>query len=453
VDPVPDIVPETPPDSAKENGLPPLTPAQARGAEDVRRPLSQAFSGEMPTWIPRLLLIVILSVFAAYAAFQLIRTLRDLLLWLVAALFLSFALEPAVNYLVRRGWKRGRATAAVLMTLFLVALVTFAAMVPLVIDQVSELVTRAPSLIRKASDYTNRWFGVQLQSKELTSWIAEANKNVGDLAGRVAQIGALLLGMVFQALTIGLFTFYLVADGPRFRRTVCSVLTPRRQREVLQVWDIAIDKTGGYLYSRLLLAVLNAVMTFVVLTVLGVPFAVPLALWMGFVSQFIPIVGTYIAAAVPLVVALLEEPRAALIFLIFVAVYQQLENYVLSPRITARTMQLHPAVAFGAALAGGSIGGLLGAFMALPAAAVIQAAVSSYLTRHEVVENELTKRDEDEEPSPDPGGDTSPERLVARLTNRFRRNGAQDVAVTPDGGASETATTETEPARSEPPAS
>jgi predicted PurR-regulated permease PerM len=451
VDPAPDIAPETPPGTPagtpKENALPPLTPAQARGAEDVRRPLSQAFSGEMPTWVPRLLLIVILSVFAAYAAFQLIRTLRDLLLWLVAALFLSFALEPAVNYLVRRGWKRGRATAAVLMTLFLVALVTFAAMVPLVIDQVSELVTRAPSLINKASAYTNRWFGVQLQSKELTSWIAEANKNVGDLAGRVAQIGALLLGMVFQALTIGLFTFYLVADGPRFRRTVCSVLTPRRQREVLQVWDIAIDKTGGYLYSRLLLAVLNAVMTFVVLTILGVPFAVPLALWMGFVSQFIPIVGTYIAAAVPLVVALLEEPRAALIFLIFVAVYQQLENYILSPRITARTMQLHPAVAFGAALAGGSIGGLLGAFMALPAAAVIQAAVSSYLTRHEVVENELTKPDDDEPPEPDPADEASPDRLMARLANRFRRNGHEDETET----AVETAAGEPERVTSEPP--
>jgi predicted PurR-regulated permease PerM len=398
---------------------------------------------------------VILSVFAAYAAFQLIRTLRNLLLWLVAALFLSFALEPAVNYLVRRGWKRGRATAAVLLTLFLVALVTFAAMVPLVIDQVSELVTRAPSLINKASDYTNRWFGVRLQSQEVTSWIAEANKNVGNLAGRVAQVGALLLSMVFQALTIGLFTFYLVADGPRFRRTVCSVLTPRRQREVLQVWDIAIDKTGGYLYSRLLLAVLNAVMTFVVLTVLGVPFAVPLALWMGFVSQFIPIVGTYIAAAVPLVVALLEEPRAALIFLIFVAVYQQLENYILSPRITARTMQLHPAVAFGAALAGGSIGGLLGAFMALPAAAVIQAAVSSYLTRHEVVENELTKPDEDDGPGPDPTDEASPDRLMARLANRFRRNALEDDATTAvDGGAS-TPTTAAEPERasSEPPAS
>ena len=127
VDPVPDITPETPPDAPSDNALPPLTPAQVRGAEDVRRPLTQAFSGEMPSWIPRFLLIVILSVFAAYAAFQLIRTLRDLLLWLVAALFLSFALEPAAYRPMspsstsgptgerpvspRRSWSSGRSSA------------------------------------------------------------------------------------------------------------------------------------------------------------------------------------------------------------------------------------------------------------------------------------------------------------------------------------------------------
>jgi predicted PurR-regulated permease PerM len=120
---------------------------------------------------------------------------------------------------------------------------------------------------------------------------------------------------------------------------------------------------------------------------------------MGLVSQFIPVVGTYIGAAVPLLVMLLSDPWSALIFLIYVVVYQQIENYLLSPRITARTMQLHPAVAFFAALAGAAISGILGAFMALPAAAVIQATVSSYLTRHEVVETRLTMQPDPDVPS------------------------------------------------------
>jgi predicted PurR-regulated permease PerM len=88
------------------------------------------------------------------------------------------------------------------------------------------------------------------------------------------------------------------------------------------------------------------------------------------------------------------SPWSALIFLIYVVVYQQIENYLLSPRITARTMSLHPAIAFFAALTGGVVSGVVGAFMALPAAAIIQATVSTYVTRHEVLETELTREDE-----------------------------------------------------------
>ncbi|MGZ5352244.1 MAG: AI-2E family transporter, partial [Actinomycetota bacterium] len=311
---------------------------------------------------------------------------------------------------------------SVLFGLALIAIVMVASMVPLVIDQIQELIERIPEWLERASVYTERWFDFELTTDEILGRIQDAEGNVQDIAANLASIGAFLLGVLFQILTIGLFTFYFVADGPKARRAICSLLPPRRQREVLAAWDVAIEKTGGYLYSRLLLASVNAGITFVALTVLGVPFAVPLALWQGLVSQFIPVVGTYIAAAVPLVVALLEDPWSAVFFLIFVLVYQQLENYVLSPRITARTMQLHPAVAFGAALAGGSINGLIGAFMALPAAAVIQATVSTYLTRHEVVESELTRDDPPNEAEQTlagrpPGGDG----LLSRLSARIRR--------------------------------
>lgn len=387
----------------------------------------QESNGErMPAWIPRLLLLIVLTVFAAYAAFSLFRRLRDLVVWLIAALFLSFALEPAVNWLVGRGWRRGLATALVLFGLALVGMVMVAAMVPLVIDQVQELIDRLPEWLDQLSAYTEKWFDIELTGQSILERIAEAQTDIRGIASNVASIGAFLLGLLFQMLTIGLFTFYFVADGPRFRRAVCSILPPRIQREVLNAVDVAIDKTGGYLYSRLLLAAISAGVTFVALQVLGVPFAVPLALWQGLVSQFIPVVGTYIAAAVPLGVALLEDPWSGVFFLVFVLVYQQVENYVLSPRITARTMQLHPAVAFGAALAGGSISGLLGAFMALPAAAVIQATVSTYLTRHEVVETELTREDvleeeRAEEATRNRARSGGGEGLMARFAGRLRR--------------------------------
>ena len=353
-------------------------------------------SSGMPAWVPRLLLWIVVTAFLAYAAFSLIRRLQQLLLWLIAALFLSFALEPAVNWLVGRGWRRGVAAAVVLFGLGLLGLVTLALMVPLVIDQVEELVTKLPSWLDQASVYTQRWFDTRLTSASILRQIANARADVSGIAANVASVGAFVLGLLFQVLTIGLFTFYFVADGPRLRRGVCSLFPPRIQVDLLAAWEVAIDKTGGYLYSRLLLALINAIITFGVLQGLGIPFAVPLALWQGFVSQFIPVVGTYIAAAVPLLVALLDDPWKALFFLIFVVIYQQIENYLLAPRITAKTMQLHPAVAFGAALAGAALGGLVGAFMALPAAAVIQSTVSGYLKRHEVVETELTREDEAE---------------------------------------------------------
>jgi predicted PurR-regulated permease PerM len=342
----------------------------------------------------------VFTAFAAYAALLLVRRLRDVILWLITALFLSFALEPAVNWLVKkRGWPRGAATGVVLFGLAAILLVTVAAMVPLVINQVQQLVTRVPGWLEEASVYTKRWFNIELTGSEILDRLRNADVAVSRIASSLASVGAFMLGLLFQVLTIGLFTFYLVADGPRVRRAVCSVLPPRRQREILDAWEIAIDKTGGFLYSRLLLAAISAFFAFIALMLLGVPFALPLALWMGLVSQFIPVVGTYIGAAVPLLVALLSDPWSALIFLIYVVVYQQIENYLLSPRITARTMQLHPAVAFFAALAGASISGILGAFMALPAAAVIQATVSSYLTRHEVVETELTMQHDADLPS------------------------------------------------------
>jgi predicted PurR-regulated permease PerM len=371
----------------------------------------------MPRWIPRLLLLIVLTYFAALLALTAFRALRHVILWLLAALFLSFALEPAVNWLVSRGWRRGVATGLVIFGLALLGLVAVAAMVPLVIDQVSELITQVPAWLRRASTYTERWFDVELTGEKILDQIATAEEDVAAIASNVASVGQFILGLIFQILTIGLFTFYLVADAPRFRRTVCSVLPPQRQREVLAAWEIAVDKTGGYLYSRLLLAAVSAAVSFVVFQALGIPFALPLALFFGFVSQFIPVVGTYFAAAVPLTVALLENPWSALILLIYVVLYQQVENYLLAPKVTARTMQLHPAVAFFAVLAGGAFGGVIGAFLALPAAAIIQATVSTYLTRHEVVESELTR---EQEPEPPEGGGDEGARLLGARARRGR---------------------------------
>jgi predicted PurR-regulated permease PerM len=381
-----------PQDAGATQSVPPSAGAGRTDAiPDSRDPAATQSDSRIPRWVVKAIVLWFAVAVGTVAAVLLVRRLRDLIIWLIAALFLSFAIEPRLNVLVRRGRRRGAATGLILFSVMLVLGVMVALMVPLVVDQVQQLINRAPEWLDKANIYTERWFNLKITGRNIVDYITSAKANIATAASKAAAIGAFMLGLLFQVLTIGLFTFYLVADGPRFRRSILSVFTPRRQLEVLQVWELAIDKTGGYLYSRLLLAVINATFSYIALELLHIPNPLPLALWQGFVSQFIPVVGTYLAAAVPLLVALLSDPWSALFFLIFVVVYQQIENYIFSPRITARTMQLHPAIAFGAALAGGLLSGLLGAFMALPAAAVIQATVSSYLTRHEVLETDLTR--------------------------------------------------------------
>jgi predicted PurR-regulated permease PerM len=297
-----------------------------------------------------------------------------------------------------------------------------AAMVPLVIDQVRELVDKLPGWVEGLKKHSFSWFGIEFSTKNIDEAIAklQQNLNAANIAKSVFQLVATGIGLVFQLLTIGLFTFYLVADGPRFRRTVCSFMSPERQVRVINIWEVAIDKTGGYLYSRLLLALFSGIWTFIWLTALGVPFAAALALWMGLISQFIPVVGTYIAMFLPILVALAQSPLTALIVLIVFLIYQQIENYWLGPKITSKTMQLHPAVAFGSAIVGGSVLGAVGAFLALPAAAIVQAILSTYLERHKVVETALTS---DEPPPPDP----KPEKpgALQRLARRLRRSGPE----------------------------
>src|SRR5207302_2940048 len=189
----------------------------------------------MPRWLWRAVLLVIGMVAASYAALTFVRQIRSLIVWLISALFLSFALEPAVNWLGRHGWKRGLATFAVLLGLAVLVIVMIASMVPLVLAQVQGLIEKVPSWLDHLSVYTKRWFNVDVSSGGVLSQVKNFGADVkgvaGNVAGNVLGFGTAVLGAVFQLATIALFTFYFVADGPRMRRGICSLLPPKRQRE------------------------------------------------------------------------------------------------------------------------------------------------------------------------------------------------------------------------------
>lgn len=351
----------------------------------------------MPRWIPRLIWVIVAVIVGMFTVYHMVIRLRGLIIILLISLFLSIAMEPGVNYLARRGWRRGLATWAMFLAVVLSLGLLIGLMVPLIISQISLLIERLPEYVEQAYDFFER-VGFDVSGQRLTDAVSGLDSDLGgfanDVAGSLFGAGQVLLSTLIQLLTIGLFTFYMAAQGPRMRRAVCSLLPPARQEQVLHAWDIAVDKTGGYFYSRALLAGVGSVMAWLVFSIVGIPFPLALAVWMGVLSQFVPVVGTYIGGALPLVIALLESPGSAIAVAIYIGAYQQVENYVLAPRITAKTMAIHPAVAFGAAIAGGTLLGVPGALMALPVAATVQAFVGTYLERHEVVDSHLTEDDD-----------------------------------------------------------
>ncbi|MCB0971057.1 MAG: AI-2E family transporter, partial [Acidimicrobiales bacterium] len=285
----------------------------------------------MPRWVPRAIGLALVGFLLLGVLNWLFFRVKDLLVMLLVSLFLSFALEPAVNWLSSRGIRRGAATGLVFVGLLASVVVFLGALGTLVVQEVSDFVDEAPAYVEDLEIQINDTFGTDLNSDDLVASLTEADGPVSDFATRYAgnavSIGLRAVGVLFQMLTIGLFTFYLVADGPRFRRVICSFLPPERQLTVLRNWELAIQKTGGYIYSRALLAGLSAVATFAFLEIIGVPYALALAIWVGLVSQFVPVVGTYLAGAFPVIIAVLDDPVDGLWVLGFIVVYQQIENY------------------------------------------------------------------------------------------------------------------------------
>ncbi|MDX1659067.1 MAG: AI-2E family transporter [Nitriliruptorales bacterium] len=330
----------------------------------------------------------------------LLSRLSTLIVIVIVSLFLSFAMEPAVQWLAERGIRRGMGTFLVFLAAGLLLVGFIAVMAQLIIDQVSSLIDNTPSLLQGLSDQAERLPGDL--GDAVSEWLREQRTELprripqfADTLGRgVIGVGETLAGGLFQLLTTLLVTFYLVADGPRLRRTLVARVRPDRQKEFLEIWELAISKTGGYVYSRVLTAIVSAVVHTIAFMLLDIQYATALGIWVGIISSLIPVVGTYLAGALPLIVALPTSVLAAVGVLVTVVVYQQIENYLIAPRITSATMSLHPAVAFLSVLAGAALLGAAGALLALPAAAVVAGLVSAVGERHEVMEHGLTK-DED----------------------------------------------------------
>ncbi|MFH8366501.1 AI-2E family transporter [Streptomyces sp. NPDC018031] len=360
-------------------------------APDDDRPRPQAQpAARMPRWLPRAMVLALALVACFQLAIWAFDQLTGLLLNILIAFFLALAIEPAVDRMAARGVRRGAATGLVFLGILVFVAGFFTLLGSMLADQIVKMVEDFPAYLDKLINWSNQTFHTELSRVEIQDSLLHSEtlqKYAKDSADNVLDVSAAVLGGLFQVLTVTLFAFYFAADGPRLRRGLCSMLPPHRQAEVLRAWEIAVAKTGGYLYSRGLMALISGAAHYILLESLGVPYAPALAVWVGLISQFIPTIGTYLAGALPMLIAFTIDPWYALWVFGFVVVYQQFENYLLQPRITAKTVDIHPAVAFGSVIAGTALLGAVGALIAIPATATLQAFLGAYIKRYDVTDD------------------------------------------------------------------
>jgi predicted PurR-regulated permease PerM len=309
------------------------------------------------------------------------------------AWFASIAMEPAVGRLARH-MKRGLATATVMISIIIFFAVFSAVFGNLLVNQIAELLESLPAILDSALAWFNQRTNSSYEVVDLWEQLNLTPEKSAEYASTVLQgvlglLGSLALGF-FGLFTIALFTFYLSADAPRFRRYIRSIFAPRFQSIADQVWSVTAEKTGNYVAARIVLAAINGSTTAIVFLAIGMPSWLALGIWTGLVSQFVPTIGTYIAIALPVLIGLLSgNAWVGIIALAWGILYQQIENLTIEPRISARAVNVHPAVAFASVLLGAALFGVAGALLAVPIVAMASSIVELRQLRYEVPVDEF----------------------------------------------------------------
>jgi len=355
------------------------------------RPATTFDSRRPPAWLPRALLQAGLAVVAGILVWRALGALTNVITILVLAWFIALAMEPPIRWLVRHGIRRTRATGLVMLAAGVVVVVVLALFGGLFVQQVVDFAKHLPDYYADLADWVDQRFDASLPTAdEALNTLAQHWQT---LAPSIIGAGASLVGGIFTGTSILLVTYYMASAGPRFRAAVLAYLEPARQREVLRIWEVSQEKVADYINSRLVLAALSTVFTWIFFEIISLPYALPLAAFTGVVSQFVPTIGTYIGGALPVAVSLTVSPLKAVLVVVWIVAYQQVENYVFSPKISARALALNPAVSFVGVIGFGAVFGAMGAFLALPVLATIQAVASTYVRRHEIVDDPLLHED------------------------------------------------------------
>ena len=314
-----------------------------------------------------------LGLLAAYSLWQAIAALDTVLTLVIVSFVLCLALNPIVEWLLGKGLSRTRATAVVFGMVVLVFVVIGLIVVPPVVTQAAELSRNWPRYVERLlaipwiADLESSQHVVDRAVGELERRMSDGGF-VGDLFGGVLGAGKALLTGALSAVTVLVLTLYFLVALPRVKQAAYATVPASRRERVTELAEEIMRRVGNYAIGQLLVATINACCAYVVMKIVGLPYAAVLAVVVGFLG-LIPLVGATAGAVIVALVALLSNPTSALVMLGYFLVYQQVENYFIAPKVMQRTVSVPAGVTIIAALAGGTLAGVLGALLAIPTAA------------------------------------------------------------------------------------
>lgn len=325
----------------------------------------------------RVALVATLGVGVGLLLIGSVQTLSTILLYVGTALFLSLGLDPLVAWLERRKLPRW---AAVLITI-LAVLAVFAGIilivVPVLVAQISQLVDEISTLVARPSfwDDIETWILGIFPNLDIEAVVAQVQEwaldNAGSITGGVIGAGFAIVSGIGGAFIVLILTIYFTASTPSLKRAVYQLVPASKRARFIDLSEQVTDSVGFYVIGQVSMGVINGVLSMIFLSIIQAPFPAVLAV-IAFFFSLIPLVGTLTGSVIIVLICLgLGSPTTALIAAIYYLIYMQIEAYVISPRIMNRAVSVPGAVVVIAALAGGSLLGLLGALIAIPVAASI----------------------------------------------------------------------------------
>jgi predicted PurR-regulated permease PerM len=348
------------------------------------------WAGASPTQVMRTVAITLLTAAVVLGAFFLLWQVRTFIGWFVIALFLAAVLNPAVNWLQRRHrlMKRPLAIGLTYLALLVALLLVVGIFLPVLVDQINgfiKFVTTAANAPEGPTQYIkglakDNGLGGLLQ--RFSDQLDELRKQLGgvlkNLLSSSGHIAVSVAGMIAALATVLTLTFFLLLGSERYVNAGVGLFPERHQPLVRRLFSRSAGAISGYITGNLAISVICGITTFIVLLLLGMPYAAPLALLVA-VLDLIPLVGATLGGALLVIVGLFVEPWKAVVLLVYIVVYQQAEGSVLQPLVYSKAVQLNGLVILVALLVGGQLLGIPGALLAIPVAEIIRIVITELL--------------------------------------------------------------------------